>query len=68
MFHSEQRLRQEKEMLERKQLVQQQEEEKIKEQQRRLAEERERVKREFESRSSSRHCSLLTTHIDFRIF
>jgi hypothetical protein len=37
-------------MLVRKQFVQQQEEEKIKEQQRRLAEERERMRREFESK------------------
>ena len=48
---NEQRLRHEKEILVHKQLVQQQEEEKIKEQQRRLAEERERVRREFECKS-----------------
>jgi len=51
-FHqNEQRLRHEKEVFERKQYVQHQEEEKIKEQQRRLAEERERMRREFESKS-----------------
>ena len=50
-FHqNEQRLRHEKEVFERKQYVQHQEEEKIKEQQRRLAEERERMRREFESK------------------
>jgi hypothetical protein len=50
IYQNEQRLRQEKEMLVRKQYVQQQEEEKIKDQQRRLAEERERMRREFESK------------------
>jgi hypothetical protein len=44
-------------MLVRKQFVQQQEEEKIKEQQRRLAEERERMRREFESKFFVMFCS-----------
>ncbi|CAF4637805.1 unnamed protein product, partial [Rotaria magnacalcarata] len=47
-YQNEERLRHEKEILVRKQYVQQQEEENIKEQQRRLAEERARMRREFE--------------------